>query len=475
MLNIEDAMSSRPKSHAMTSVVSPEYDFFKAPPPSQPRNPIPKHQFEGHKQDVVDLIFLHDNVHIVSGSWDGMMRKWNCDTGLLVGKPWTGDGGMIHALALSPDGKTIACGRGNGMVQRWSTEGEMTEDARWTRTGNHYISRVKSLSWSPSGDYIASGHIDAIILIQKAESRGKVATESHLAGGTRQFAFGTGKLIVSPIKDRLEAFVTSLVWSSGGTKLYSASGKFVHIVDSYSGTLLYRFQHYHFLNTLLWDSESHKPLGQPFYQEGHRDLHCASFCGDGRYFAYGRDDGKITLFTIKGVAPELPSLASSCLEVDATEPLIEEERRDDPHGNFFQSSQSCHPSRSQRPHASSARLLWNILIPSRHRPTASESIALQQRSKRSLFAWQTGPQPVTVAAGRKNSATPVRTNTQTGQSSPATAQPTAQPNSTPQPQSRPQTTIQQPEDYGCWGNFCLALWCIPRRPRVVSTVQPTIS
>jgi hypothetical protein len=36
-----------------------------------------------------------------------MMRKWNCNTGLLVGEPWKGKGGKVYALVFSPDGKTI--------------------------------------------------------------------------------------------------------------------------------------------------------------------------------------------------------------------------------------------------------------------------------------------------------------------------------------------------------------------------------
>ena len=34
-----------------------------------------------------------------------------CETGLLVGEPWEGEGGRIWALALSLNGHIIACGR----------------------------------------------------------------------------------------------------------------------------------------------------------------------------------------------------------------------------------------------------------------------------------------------------------------------------------------------------------------------------
>jgi WD40 repeat protein len=113
------------------------------------------------------FIFLNDNIHIVSGSLDGAMRKWNCNTGLVVGEPWKGEGGKIHALVLSPDGKIIACGRGDGSVQRWTTDGEMIEGV-WTG----HSEWVRSLAWSPSGSHIASGSEDGTILIRRADNGG---------------------------------------------------------------------------------------------------------------------------------------------------------------------------------------------------------------------------------------------------------------------------------------------------------------
>ena len=54
---------------------------------AQPERPRPKHIFKGHEDWIRSFVFLHDNVHIVSGSDDGTMRKWDCETGLLVGEP----------------------------------------------------------------------------------------------------------------------------------------------------------------------------------------------------------------------------------------------------------------------------------------------------------------------------------------------------------------------------------------------------
>jgi len=325
------------------SLTKPGLDEASAP--AQPEKPPPKHIFEGHEDRIWSFVFLHDNVHIVSGSDDGTMRKWDCETGLLVGEPWEGGVGGILALALSPDGETIACGREYGIVQRWNTDGEMSEDV-WMG----HRDDVRSVSWSPSGGHIASGSDDGRILIRKVGSgeievgpietwQGSVRSLAYSPSGDRVASGGkdhticiwdsnTGELLVGPIKD-LGIAVESVVWSSDSSKLYSASDKFARVFDSVSGTQLHHFEHDHWLNSValspkhnvlacvdvggiaqLWDTESYQPLGKPFTSEGSLFCNCVSFSRDGRYLAYGGEDEKITLWMVKDVAPELPVCAS---------------------------------------------------------------------------------------------------------------------------------------------------------------------
>ncbi|KAG1858914.1 WD40-repeat-containing domain protein [Suillus subluteus] len=407
--------------------------------PVQRDEPILKYKFEGHKNAIWSFVFLHDSVHIVSGSGDGTMRKWNYDTGLVVGEPWKGEGGRIYTLALSPDARIIACGREDGSVQRWTTDGEMIKGI-WTG----HSKAVRSLSWSPNGSHVASGSDDGKFLIRNAKSGKVVGSIRTKQGGVRALAYSpsgeriasggddtihiwdtkTRKLVVGPITS-LGNSVTSLVWSSDNTKLYSASDKFARVFDSKSAKLLHSFEHDNYLYSValstkhnvlvcvglqgvaqLWDTESHQPLGQSFHQNRNHLFH-VSFSQDGSHLAYGGFDEKLTLWmTVKDMVPQLPAStllqkrdkrrtqqetrsnsSSSCLDADATGGSgLVEEAHDDPYNNFFQSSQQSLPSPSpgfRLPPLFSARHLWNV-VPRRRLPP-DESVP-QERSKRGFFS-----------------------------------------------------------------------------------------
>lgn len=110
----------------MGEVQSPSFGIVK--PPIRNRNNIQVRRTHAQAvvvhADVRSVVLLHDNVHVVGGSEDGTMQKWNY-RGNPVGKPWKGKGGSIYAMALSPDGRKIACGRADGSIQRWNSDGKM--------------------------------------------------------------------------------------------------------------------------------------------------------------------------------------------------------------------------------------------------------------------------------------------------------------------------------------------------------------
>ncbi|KAG2359149.1 WD40-repeat-containing domain protein [Suillus spraguei] len=419
----------------MTSGSSAKPTLKEALTSEQAKGSTQKHEFVGHNKAVWSFVFLHDNIHIVSGSEDGTMRKWNCDTGLVVGEPWKGEGGGIFVLALSPNGKIIACGREDGSIQRWTTDGKMIECV-WAGHGE----RVWSLSWSPSGKQLANGSEDGTILIRKASS-GKVKVDpiqteqenvrslAYSPSGKKIASGGsnkticiwnkkTGKRAVGPIEDQLGFPVTSLVWSSDSRKLYSASDKFARVFKSKSGELLHRFEHDRALyavalsptqNVLacvgtdgiaqLWDTETNQPLGLPLHED-HTNLFCVSFSRDGKYMVYGGDYGKLILWMVKDIVPQIraPTLvqksdkrstqqeirfnspSSLCLDVDTTggDSSVEEAHND----HIFQSSQQYLRSPSpgfHLPSLFSAHPSWNVIF---RRHSLPDEFVPQERSKR---------------------------------------------------------------------------------------------
>lgn len=286
---------------------------------------------------------------------------------------------------------------------------------------------VRSLSWSPSGNHLASGSQDGTIVIRKVENGeievGPIESKQNLVLVVAYSPFGdkiasgggrnnticvwnkTGQLL---LQLKISEYVASVVWSLDSAKLYCSSDNPAYVFDSSSGEELYCFEHENPLHSIalspthnllacvglegiarLWDTESHQPLSsQPFGLEDRVDVTCVSFSRDGRYLAYGGANKLITLWTMKEIVgteqgaqqghTEIQSQSSSCLDFDATKPLarscndITEDGHDDLYSNFFQGSKPYLPEtssiRPQFPYLSLARRFWNVRITSRHFP-----------------------------------------------------------------------------------------------------------
>jgi WD40 repeat protein len=78
-----------------------------------PKDPILRIETGMHTARIERIGLDAENRYLVTGSPDKTVRVWELATGRLIRtiRPPIGDGneGMIHAVAISPDGKTIAC------------------------------------------------------------------------------------------------------------------------------------------------------------------------------------------------------------------------------------------------------------------------------------------------------------------------------------------------------------------------------
>ncbi|KAG1838701.1 WD40-repeat-containing domain protein [Suillus subluteus] len=228
---------------------------------------------------------------------DGSIQRWDSNNGKMIEGVWTGHSREVRSLSWSPSGDYIASGSRDGTILIRKQDSGETEVGP-IKTGQQW---VNVLVYSPSGDRIASGGLNETICIWNTK---------------------TGELVVGPIEE-LWASVTSLLWSSDSKKVYAASDKFVRVFDSDSGIELHRFEHNDLVNSIalspkhnvlacagqpgvaqLWDTVSHEPLlRQPFIDR--RTLRCISFSRDGRYLANSGLGKKLTLWMVKDLVPEL--------------------------------------------------------------------------------------------------------------------------------------------------------------------------
>jgi WD40 repeat protein len=201
----------------------------------------PCHKFEGHTEDVMDVIHVSGGRRMMTGSLDGSLRVWDLQSGKQIGNDWRDGESEVYAIALSPDGKKVASGSGDGVVRLWDVAtGKVI--AKWVgHTGITYC-----VSWRRDGGRVVSGsHDDGTARVWDVESGKTVlAIETGFwnvdavicSPDTTMIATGggggeenlkiwdakTGKLVAN-LKRHTDT-VTCLTWTADGKTLISGSG-----------------------------------------------------------------------------------------------------------------------------------------------------------------------------------------------------------------------------------------------------------
>lgn len=98
-------------------------------------------------------------------SYDGPMRVWNLANGEQVKEDWRDEESRVIAIALSPEGKKVCCGSGDGTVRIWDID---TGKAITKWTGHRKT--VSSLCWSRDSRRVVSGSYDLTTKVWDVES-----------------------------------------------------------------------------------------------------------------------------------------------------------------------------------------------------------------------------------------------------------------------------------------------------------------
>jgi WD40 repeat protein len=127
-----------------------------------PREPILKIETAMHTSQIWRIDVDAANRLLVTGSDDKAVRVWELPSGRLLNvlRPPVGAGneGKIFSVAISPDGKTVACGGWTG----WDWDGQASiylfnrATGELARKINGLSSVIGHLSYSPDGTYLAA-------------------------------------------------------------------------------------------------------------------------------------------------------------------------------------------------------------------------------------------------------------------------------------------------------------------------------
>src|SRR3989338_4936892 len=99
----------------------------------------------GHSGEVHAVAFSPDGRTLISGSYDHTLKLWDIASGREI-RTLIGHAENIYAVAFSPDGRTIISGSGDNTLKLWDVT-----SGRELITFSGHSGRVGAVAFSPDG------------------------------------------------------------------------------------------------------------------------------------------------------------------------------------------------------------------------------------------------------------------------------------------------------------------------------------
>ncbi len=233
----------------------------------RPQDFVKHTEFVKHRGPVYAAKFAPDGIAVATAGYDGRVLLWNVGStqGVdvarrLDGLPdpaanymeFVGHRGPVRAVAFAPDGKTLATGGQDNVINVWDVStGKSLKQLRG------HASHVRSCSYSPDGELLLSAGRDARIKLWQPQR------------------YAEARELLTDDEGRTDA-VLAAKFSPDGSHIVTASRD---------------------RTASLWDVASLERLQH--FQEGHDFLaSSAIFFGDGTRLATGAGDGSVRLWDV---------------------------------------------------------------------------------------------------------------------------------------------------------------------------------
>jgi WD40 repeat protein len=159
--------------------------------------------FQGHKDAIYALALSPDGATMATGSYDQKIKLWDVATGKEI-KTLSGHNGCVYQLAFRPDGKILASASADRTVKLWDVA-----SAERRETFSQSLKEVRTVAFSSDGKRLYAGGADSRIRVWEISETAAETTNPILQtkfaheGAILSLAFsGDGKTLCSAAEDR---------------------------------------------------------------------------------------------------------------------------------------------------------------------------------------------------------------------------------------------------------------------------------
>ncbi|MBD2481385.1 AAA-like domain-containing protein [Planktothrix sp. FACHB-1365] len=236
--------------------------------------------------------FSRDSRMLVTVNTKGLVQLWELDNGnslpLKLFRTWKAHQAPLFAVAITPDGQTIASGGDDKTIKIWNLDGKLLQSI------NAHKERIWQLAFSQDGQLLASASQDGTVKLWQLNGK-PVKTLTVEQGAVLGLAFSPdGNQIVTASLDNTLKF-----WQLDGTLLKTIKGNndgFLQVAFSPDGQ---RIATGAIDNQVrLWNLNGQLLKTLPGHQGTVGNV---VFTADGKFLVSGGDDGTIILWGLKQI------------------------------------------------------------------------------------------------------------------------------------------------------------------------------